>query len=344
MNKFSLNDIVRDNIRSLSPYSTARDEAGENYSIYLDANENPYNNGYNRYPDPRQKELKTLISQIKGVSAKNIFIGNGSDEAIDLLYRIFCKPGSDNVVAIAPTYGMYKVAAFINDIEYREVQLEPDFSLSVSKILSQVDKNTKLLFLCSPNNPTGNRFVTKDILFLLENFSGIVVVDEAYIDFSEGESLISLIGKYDNLVILQTLSKAFGLAGLRVGLAFAESDIIGFFNNVKYPYNINVESQRLAADVLRQGVKGQISEIVKQREELSEVLKMLPVVKNVWNSEANFLLVKFENPNMIYNELCARGVVVRNRSSVKGCEGCLRITVGTPQENKIVIDLLKSYK
>lgn len=326
----------------LKPYSTARDEAGECYSIYLDANENPYNNGYNRYPDPHQKELKSLLSEIKRVPAEKIFIGNGSDEAIDLLYRVFCVPGKDNVVAIAPTYGMYQVAASVNDIEYREVQLNEDFTLDIERFLSKVDTNTKLLFLCSPNNPTGNRFVTKDILYLLENFMGIVIVDEAYIDFAVNDSIVSYIEKYENLVILQTLSKAFGLAGLRVGLAFACKEIIGYFNKVKYPYNVNVESQRIAMDVLQQGVKNEVSEIVSQRAILAEILEGIPVVKNVFRSEANFLLVKFENPGEIYKILSANSVVVRNRSMVKGCEGCLRITVGTPQENAVVIKLLKN--
>lgn len=326
----------------LRPYSTARDEAGECFSIYLDANENPYNNGYNRYPDPHQKELKLLLSELKKVPSEKIFIGNGSDEAIDILYRVFCNPGKDNVVAIAPTYGMYQVAASVNDVEYREVQLNEDFTLDIERFLSKVDTNTKLLFLCSPNNPTGNRFVTKDILYLLENFMGIVIVDEAYIDFAVNDSIVSYIEKYENLVILQTLSKAFGLAGLRVGLAFACKEIIGYFNKVKYPYNVNVESQRIAVDVLRHGVKGQVSEIVTQRAILAEILEGIPVVKNVFRSEANFLLVKFENPGEIYKILSANGVVVRNRSMVKGCEGCLRITVGTPQENAVVIKLLKN--
>lgn len=344
INKITIDDLVRNNIKELLPYSTARDEAGESYSIYLDANENPNNNGYNRYPDPRQKDLKNLLSRIKGVSPKNIFLGNGSDEAIDLLYRIFCNPASDNVVAIAPTYGMYRVAAMVNDIEYREVQLNNDFSLDVSKILSQVDKHTKLIFLCSPNNPTGNSFTNEDIVFLINNFWGIVVVDEAYIDFSANISLVGLIEKYDNLIILQTLSKAYGLAGLRIGLAISCDNIIGYFNKVKYPYNINVESQRRAIEVVKAGVKKQIEEITEQRALLMGELLNLSVVKKVWTSEANFLLVKFDNPSQVYSDLIYNGIVVRNRSGVMGCKGCLRITVGTPQENIQVLNVLKNYK
>ncbi len=342
--KLNIQNLVRENIKALSPYSTARDEAGESFEIYLDANENPFNNGYNRYPDPRQKELKSLISQIKRVPFDNIFLGNGSDEAIDILYRVFCNPGADNVVSIAPTYGMYKVAASINNVEYREVQLNNDFSLNVEDILSKVDTNTKLLFLCSPNNPTGNRFVTKDILTVLESISGIVVIDEAYIDFAVEGSLVSYIDKYENLVILQTLSKAYGLAGLRIGIAFGNSHIIDYFNKVKYPYNINVESQRIAIDVLTKGVKDEIDEIVVQRAILAQVLETFSIVKKVWKSEANFLLVKFDDPDAIYKTLIEKGVVVRNRSMVTGCEGCLRITVGTPDENSVVMKILKELK
>lgn len=342
--KFNIQNLVRENIKALSPYSTARDEAGESFEIYLDANENPFNNGYNRYPDPRQKELKSLISQIKRVPFDNIFLGNGSDEAIDILYRVFCNPGADNVVSIAPTYGMYKVAASINNVEYREVQLNNDFSLNVEDILSKVDTNTKLLFLCSPNNPTGNRFVTKDILTVLKSFSGIVVIDEAYIDFAVEGSLVSYVDKYENLVILQTLSKAYGLAGLRIGIAFGNSHIIDYFNKVKYPYNINVESQRIAIDVLTKGVKDEIDEIVVQRAILAQVLETFSIVKKVWKSEANFLLVKFDDPDAIYKTLIEKGVVVRNRSMVTGCEGCLRITVGTPDENSVVMKILKELK
>lgn len=342
--KLNIQNLVRENIKALSPYSTARDEAGESFEIYLDANENPFNNGYNRYPDPRQKELKSLISQIKRVPFDNIFLGNGSDEAIDILYRVFCNPGADNVVSIAPTYGMYKVAASINNVEYREVQLNNDFSLNVEDILSKVDTNTKLLFLCSPNNPTGNRFVTKDILTVLESISGIVVIDEAYIDFAVEGSLVSYIDKYENLVILQTLSKAYGLAGLRIGIAFGNSHIIDYFNKVKYPYNINIESQRIAIDVLTKGVKDEIDEIVVQRAILAQVLETFSIVKKVWKSEANFLLVKFDDPDAIYKTLIEKGVVVRNRSMVTGCEGCLRITVGTPDENSVVMKILKELK
>lgn len=343
MKTFDIESIIRVNVRKLAPYSTARDEAGESFEIYLDANENPYNNLYNRYPDPSQKMLKKQISALKGVPVEQIFVGNGSDEPIDLLYRVFCSPGRDNVVAIAPTYGMYKVAAGVNDIEYREVLLNSDFSLNVEEILNAVDSYTRLLFICSPNNPTGNRFVTNDILSILEAFNGIVVVDEAYIDFSEGDSLATYLPEYGNLIVLKTLSKAFGLAGLRVGLAFSNEQIIGYLNKVKYPYNVNVESQRLAVDFLKKGVVAQVKEIKRERERVILSMKRCISVLKVWPSEANFILAKFEDPVGVYNELLKQGIVVRNRSSVPLCEGCLRITIGTPAENDRVLEFLESY-
>ncbi len=344
MKKISVDSLVRANVKSLSPYSTARDEAGESFEIYLDANENPYNNSYNRYPDPAQKVLKNEISIRKGVPVNSIFVGNGSDEPIDILYRVFCRPGTDNVVAVAPTYGMYKVAAGVNDVSYREVYLNSDFSLDVVKTLSATDSCTKLLFICSPNNPTGNRFVISDILDLAEAFSGILVVDEAYIDFASGESMLDYLDKFNNIVILQTLSKAFGLAGLRVGLAFSSEKIVSYMNKVKYPYNVNVESQRIAVECVKRGVDEQVGEIVRERERLSKELNEIECVRRVWPSEANFLLVQFDSPLDVYEQMLSMGIVVRNRSSVPLCEGSLRITVGTPAENSKVIEFLKSYK
>ncbi len=338
----SVNKYARENIKRLTPYSTARDEADDTFDIYLDANENPYDNGMNRYPDPKQKIMRRLIAEKRGTDSCNVFAGNGSDEAIDLMYRVFCNPGQDNALAVAPTYGMYKVAASVNDVEYREVLLERDFSVNTDKILSSADDFTKLLFICSPNNPTGNRFVTSDILRLVEGFGGIVVVDEAYIDFSAGESMVSYIEKYDNLVVLQTLSKAFGLAGLRIGLAFARKEIIELMDRVKYPYNINVISQKYAIETLLKGVDDEVAEIISERTRLSEKLKGLSAVKKVYASDANFLLVKFDNPNEVYNGLAGCGIVVRNRSNVPLCDGCLRITIGTPEQNDKVIEYIKT--
>lgn len=332
--------LVRKNILSLAPYSTARDEYTGPIGIYLDANENPYDNGYNRYPDPYQKALKERLSEIKGVPAKNIFIGNGSDEAIDLAYRVFCEPRIDNVVSIAPTYGMYKVAAATNDVEFREVQLRADFSLDTEGLLAAADENTKLMFLCSPNNPTGNSFPAAEIEYLLKNFDGMVVLDEAYIDFSaDGEWLAKLDG-YPNLIILQTLSKAWGMAGLRLGLAFAREDIIALFTRVKYPYNINVITQKIALEQLGQDISEQVAEINGQREIVVEKLSANTLVREIFPTDANFVLVKFDDPKGVYGELITGGVIVRDRSGIKGCEGTLRITIGTMEENDKMLGIL----
>ena len=336
--------LVRPNILGLEAYSTARDDCGSNQpEIFLDANENPYNNGINRYPDPHQKALKAKISEIKGISADSLFIGNGSDEAIDLVYRVFCVPGVSNAVSIAPSYGMYEVAAAMNDIEFRKVQLRPDFSMDTEAMLSAADSKTRLMFICSPNNPTGNSFPVEQIEDILERFGGVVVLDEAYIDFSVRPSLTSLVKRYPNLIVLQTLSKAWGMAGLRIGLAIADPAVIALMSKVKYPYNINVLAQKMALMKLDEAAKDKaVAEIVGQRFRLEKELAKCPEVKGIYSSDANFLLVRFENPDEIYERLLAGGVIVRNRSKVSGCEGCLRITVGTPVENDRLLRLLSS--
>lgn len=336
--------LVRPNILGLEAYSTARDDCGSNQpEIFLDANENPYNNGINRYPDPHQKALKAKVAEIKGISADSLFIGNGSDEAIDLVYRVFCVPGASNAVSIAPSYGMYEVAAAMNDIEFRKVQLRPDFSMDTEAMLSAADSKTRLMFICSPNNPTGNSFPVEQIEDILERFGVVVVLDEAYIDFSVRPSLTSLVKRYPNLIVLQTLSKAWGMAGLRIGLAIADPAVIALMSKVKYPYNINVLAQKMALMKLDEAAKDKaVAEIVGQRFRLEKELAKCPEVKGIYSSDANFLLVRFENPDEVYERLLAGGVIVRNRSKVSGCEGCLRITVGTPVENDRLLRLLSS--
>lgn len=336
--------LVRPNILGLEAYSTARDDCGSNRpEIFLDANENPYNNGINRYPDPHQKALKSRISEIKGIAAGSLFLGNGSDEAIDLVYRVFCEPGESNTVSIAPSYGMYEVAAAMNDVEFRKVQLRPDFSMDTEAMLSAAGSKTRLMFICSPNNPTGNSFPVEQIEDILERFGGVVVLDEAYIDFSVRPSLASLVKRYPNLIVLQTLSKAWGMAGLRIGLAIADPAVIALMSKVKYPYNINVLAQKMALMKLDEAAKDKaVAEIVGQRFRLEKELAKCPEVKGIYSSDANFLLVRFENPDEVYERLLEGGVIVRNRSKVSGCEGCLRITVGTPVENDRLLRLLSS--
>lgn len=336
--------LVRPNILGLEPYSTARDDCRSGRpEIFLDANENPYNNGVNRYPDPHQKALKAKIAGIKGIDTGQLFLGNGSDEAIDLVYRVFCVPGKSNAVSIAPSYGMYEVAAAMNDIEFRKVQLRPDFSMDTEAMLSAADSKTRLMFICSPNNPTGNSFPVEQIEDILERFGGVVVLDEAYIDFSVRPSLTSLVKRYPNLIVLQTLSKAWGMAGLRIGLAIADPAVIALMSKVKYPYNINVLAQKMALMKLDEAAKDKaVAEIVGQRFRLEKELAKCPEVKGIYSSDANFLLVRFENPDEVYERLLAGGVIVRNRSKVSGCEGCLRVTVGTPAENDRLLRLLSS--
>lgn len=340
----SVEALVRPNIRTLSPYSTARDEAKGTPDIFLDANESPYAGlGYNRYPDPRQKVLKARVSALKGLPVENIFLGNGSDEAIDLMYRIFCTPGRDNALAIEPSYGMYTVAADINDVELRPVPLGTGFSLPVEEIFRKADDRTKLLFLCSPNNPSGNAFEPSQILEVVRRFPGIVVLDEAYADFSAKGSLRAAVLDCPNLVVLQTFSKAYGMAGLRVGLAFAGVYIIDLMNRVKYPYNLSQATQELALKALETSPEANIREIVSERERLFEALPSFPFVRRVYPSDANFLLVQVDEADKLYDVLLSGGIIVRNRSRVPGCSGCLRITVGTPAENDRLLQILCNY-
>ena len=342
MNKIEA--LVRPNIRALSPYSTARDECQGAPEVFLDANESPYAGlGYNRYPDPRQKALKERVSAIKGLPAQNIFLGNGSDEAIDLMFRLFCTPGRDNAVAIVPSYGMYAVAADINDVEVRGVTLGPDFSLPVEELLAAADERTKLLFLCSPNNPSGNAFEQEQILELVKSFPGIVVLDEAYADFSTKGSLRAAVLEYPNLVVLQTFSKAYGMAGLRLGMAFADAYVIDLMNRVKYPYNISQATQELAFKALESSREQEVAEIIAQRGRLASALPGFPFVKKVWPSDANFILVQTDDADALYAHLLKDGVIVRNRSRVPLCSGCLRLTVGTPAENDRLLKSLQSY-
>lgn len=336
-----IRELLRDNIRTLAPYSTARDEYEGDLGIYLDANENPYDNSYNRYPDPHQKILKRQLAAVKGVPVEKIFIGNGSDEPIDLVFRLFCEPRRHNAVSIAPTYGMYKVAAAINDVQMREVQLEPGFTLDAEKLLAAADENTRLLFLCSPNNPSGNCFPKKEIEKIIRRFNGIVILDEAYIDFAGQPGFLSELDEYPNLVILQTLSKAWGMAGLRLGLAFAQPLIVDTLSRVKYPYNINVVTQKIVCERLQSRPDAQIAEIVSERGRVLEGLAKNPVIRKIHPTDANFVLVEVDEPRKIYDRLIEAGIIVRDRSRIKGCEGCLRITIGTPEENDRLLETLK---
>jgi histidinol-phosphate aminotransferase len=347
---FSINNILRNNIRDLVPYSSARDEYQGEASVFLDANENafgsPLNAQYNRYPDPLQYEVKKRLSEIKGLPVRNIFLGNGSDEAIDILFRSFCNPGVDNVIIVPPTYGMYQVSANINDVEARKVNLTEEFQLNLEGIAEAIDEHTKLIFICSPNNPTGNSINREDVETLLTNFNGIVVVDEAYINFSRQKTFIQELTEYANLVVLQTLSKAWGLAGLRVGMAFASEEIIEVMNKVKPPYNVNEASQQLALQALANvdQVNSWIKETLLQRDKLVLGLKDFDFVVDIYPSDANFILVKTTDPKSIYNFLVQKGIIVRDRSKVELCEGCLRITVGTPSENEILLQTLQNFK
>ncbi|MEI8085399.1 MAG: histidinol-phosphate transaminase [Paludibacter sp.] len=341
----NIQKLLRDNIRQLQPYSCARDEFKGEASVYLDANENPYNSPYNRYPDPLQWEVKEQIALVKGVPAENIFLGNGSDEPIDLLYRAFCEPRIDNVVAIEPTYGMYKVSAGINDVEYRKVLLDENFQFSADKLLDASNLYTKIIWLCSPNNPTGNSLNRDEIIKLLTEFEGIVVLDEAYIDFASEASFAIKLMDYPNLVILQTFSKAWGNAAIRLGMAFASTEIIAVLNKIKYPYNINILTQKHALLSLKNAkqVKKWVDILLEERANLINKLEQLPLVQHIYPTDANFVLVKVADANGIYKSLVNKGIIVRNRNSVSLCNGCLRITVGTPEENKILLDELKQY-
>ena len=328
----------------MKPYSCARSEFKGEASVYLDANESPYNRDYHRYPDPLQENLKKRISQIKKINPERIMLGNGSDEPIDLIFRIFCEPAEDNVIAIEPTYGMYKVCADINNVEYRKVFLDEDFQPDAEQLLAAADRHTKVIFLCSPNNPSGNLLNRSEMRKVVEGFPGIVVIDEAYIDFSSEPSWLNDLDKYPNLIVLHTFSKAWGLASLRCGMAFASEEIIAFFNKVKYPYNLSTLVQDTILDQLDVGSDYKnhwVGLILEERKFLADALKNLPVVEKIYPSDANFLLVKVNDANAIYKKLVGKGVIVRNRSSVSLCGDCLRITVGAGEENEFLINALK---
>ena len=342
----NIDKLLRDNIRSLQPYSCARDEFKGEASVYLDANENPYNAPFNRYPDPLQWEVKELITKVKNVPSENIFLGNGSDEPIDLLYRAFCEPRIDNVVAIEPTYGMYKVSASINDIEYRKVLLDENFQFTADSLLAATNLYTKLIWLCSPNNPTGNSLDRKEIVKLLTSFEGIVVLDEAYIDFASEESFSEFLSQYPNLVILQTFSKAWGSAAIRLGMAFASTEIIGILNKIKYPYNVNILTQKQALAALKNAgqTKAWVKTLLDERTILVNNLQKLPLIQHIYPTDANFILVKVPDANAVYHYLVDKSIIVRNRNTVSLCMGCLRITVGTPKENQILLEELKRFQ
>ena len=338
-----IESLVRPNIRAMVPYSTARDEFKGVAEVFMDANESPFDNGYNRYPDPSQAKLKRRIAEIRGVDVQNIFVGNGSDEAIDLCFRIFCNPGLDNAIAIAPSYGMYSTCAAVNDVEMREVLLNDDFSLPVERLLDAADNNSKLLFICSPNNPTGNVFPREEIERILQEFDGMVVLDEAYIDFADEPGMLRSLENWPNLIILQTLSKAWGMAGLRAGLAFASNYVMRLFAQVKYPYNINVATLSAVEKLLKAGVDDRVKLIKEQRAFMERKLSGMECVWRVYPSQANFLLVQVDNAADLYNYLLGEGIIVRDRSRMPLCDNTLRITVGTPQENVRLLRAIAEY-
>jgi histidinol-phosphate aminotransferase len=343
----TLKELTRPNVWALKPYSSARDEySGAEASVFLDANENPYNNPNNRYPDPLQRELKTLIAAQKGVKMENIFLGNGSDEAIDLIFRAFCQPGVDNVVAIDPTYGMYKVCADVNDVEYRPMLLDVYYQFKASSLLSAIDENTKAMFICSPNNPTGNSLCRKEIDALLNKFDGLVVVDEAYIDFADAPSLLADLDKYPNLIVLQTFSKAWGSAAIRLGMAFASPEIIAIFNKIKYPYNVNLLTQQAAIQLLQQPeqIKAWVNILLEERSRVMKEFEQLPCCIRVFPTDANFFLAKVYEATAIYNYLVSEGIIVRNRTNVALCKDCLRITIGTKEENDTLLEALRKIE
>ncbi|MDX1720012.1 MAG: histidinol-phosphate transaminase [Salegentibacter mishustinae] len=348
MKEFNINNLVRPNVAGLKPYSSARDEYQSTGSemVFLDANENPFQTDVNRYPDPQQRSLKTELAKIKDVSSEHIILGNGSDEVLDLLFRAFCEPGKDNVITLPPTYGMYKVLANINNIENREVLLNSDFEPNVEEILNSIDQNTKLIFLCSPNNPTGNSFSEEKIIHILKNFNGLVVIDEAYIDFSNKESWLNKLKEYPNLVITQTLSKAFGMAGIRLGICYASVEIIQILNKIKPPYNVNELTQLRALDRVlnKQCVDLEIADLLKQRTILSEALVEVNFIENIYPSDANFILVKVDDATKRYDQLLEKGIVIRNRTTQPLCENTLRFTIGTGEENKKLIEALKNIE
>ena len=341
---FDIQKLVRSHIADLQPYSSARDEFDpvESEVVYLDANENPFDNGVNRYPDPQQRKLKEVIARRRGVAANQLLLGNGSDEVLDLIFRAFCIPNQDKIIVMPPTYGMYKVLANINCISLDELPLNNDFQLVTKDILKQISTQTKAIFMCSPNNPSGNSFRRDDILTLLQSFTGLVVIDEAYIDFSAQKSLVSDLSSYPNLIITQTLSKAYGLAGIRLGICIASEEIIDILNKIKPPYNINSLTQERAISALADWdtTQGQITQLIAERKGLFAQLEKISFVEKVYPSDANFLLVRVDDANKRYAQLIENDIVVRNRSKQVGCENCLRFSVGTPQENQILIETL----
>tara|TARA_R110002049_G_scaffold297516_1_gene486660 strand:+ start:207030 stop:208085 length:1056 start_codon:yes stop_codon:yes gene_type:complete len=343
--EFSINNFVRENVKGLKPYSSARDEYISDGSkmVFLDANENPYENGVNRYPDPQQRGLKAVLAAQKGVEPQHILLGNGSDEVLDLLFRAFCEPKEDNVISLPPTYGMYKVLSAINNIENREVLLTPDFQPDVDAILQQVDIHTKMIFLCSPNNPTGNSFSSDIIKELLECFQGLVVIDEAYIDFSSDTSWTTRLAEYPNLIVTQTLSKAYGMAGIRLGICVASSEIINVVNKIKPPYNVNELTQQKAFERVKalDLVEKEVGDILAGKKELLKVLKEISFIEKVYASDANFVLAKVDNADTRYQELLSKGIVVRNRTTQPLCENTLRFTIGTKEENEQLIAVLR---
>ena len=340
-----INNLLRKNIQTLKPYSSARDEYSGDAMVFLDANENPFNEPYNRYPDPLQKELKQKISVLKNIPSNQIFLGNGSDEPIDLLVRTFCEPGIDNIITINPTYGMYQVAADTNDIEVIKVSLTKEFELDSKQVLEAVNEKTKLIFLCSPNNPSGNSLNKEAMLEIIQNFNGLVIVDEAYIDFAPGKSLLPEINKYPNLVILQTFSKAWGMAGIRLGMAFATVEIIQVLNKIKYPYNINILTQKKALELLgnKEQVDIWVKKLIEEREKMAKYLAKLHFVTKIYPSDANFLLVSMIDARAIYNYLVENGIIVRDRSKIHLCDNSLRITIGTMDEDIVLLQALKDY-
>jgi histidinol-phosphate aminotransferase len=344
-NSFNLDSLVRDNVKVLKPYSSARDEF-EDFDtaemVFLDANENPFNNGVNRYPDPQQASVKSILAKQNNVNPNQMLLGNGSDEVLDLIFRAFCEPKIDNVITLPPTYGMYGVLANINAVENREVLLSTDFQPQIEKIFKAIDDNTKMIFLCSPNNPTGNSFSEESVMTLLEHFNGLIVIDEAYIDFSEKESWLKKIDQYPNLIITQTLSKAYGLAGIRLGICYASAEIIAVLNKIKPPYNVNELTQRRALERLdnTNAIQSEIAAIISERSVLLKVLLDVKYVEKIYPTEANFILIKVDDANKRYDDLIAKGIVIRNRTTQPLCDNCLRLTIGTEEENKKLIEAL----
>ncbi|MBO4659783.1 MAG: histidinol-phosphate transaminase [Prevotella sp.] len=341
-----LKELVRPNIWQLSPYSSARDEySGHEAHVFLDANENPYNGPLNRYPDPLQRELKSHVAKVKDVPESQIFLGNGSDEAIDLVYRCFCRPGIDNVVAIEPTYGMYRVCADINEVEYRPVLLDESFQMSAEKMLEACNRYTKVIWICSPNNPSGNLIDPDEVEHVIEGFEGIVVVDEAYSDFAPGKPFRTQLRHYPNLIVLNTMSKAWGCAAIRLGMAFASEEIIGLFNKVKYPYNVNALTQERALEMLQSpyDVDKWVKLLLQERSRMVAAFNDLPICKHVYPTDANFFLARMTDAPAIYNYLIENGIIVRNRSRVTLCDNCLRVTIGTKSENSALLAALRQY-